>query len=120
LQKGRRVDPMTEPKTREKPPIGLKKDGKTFWMAVTTRYEILGHHRPLLEQACRCLDRAAEIRKKIDNEGLTICSAKGEVRPHPLLVAERDLRRTYGYLVKTLGLTDENTPKRGRRPGGVS
>lgn len=107
---------MTKKTNAEAPPKSLGKPGCEFWQSVTEQFHILPHHRPLLEQACRCLDRAEEIRGQIESEGLTIRSAKGEVRPHPLLVAERDIRRTYGYLLRVLGLSDQEKPQKPPKP----
>lgn len=48
--------------------------------------------------------RARQCRETIDREGLTVTGRDNQVKPHPLLAAERDARAQWLAGVKALGL----------------
>lgn len=97
---------MSEPRKPTRSPKGLGSSGKRFWRAVTSNFDIEDHHRELLSEACRCLDRLDQVREVLESDGPTVVTRSGDLRSHPLLTIERDTRRVFGYLVRTLGLND--------------
>jgi hypothetical protein len=74
--------------TATDPPANLAEPGMSLWNDVASKYDVSDPGgRELLLQACMACNRAAEMRKVIDAEGLTI-STKSGPREHPLLKHE--------------------------------
>jgi phage terminase small subunit len=61
--------------------------------------------RALLQTACECTDRLAQIRAAIDADGASVTDRFGQRKPHGLLAAERDARSGFLQAMKGLGLT---------------
>jgi P27 family predicted phage terminase small subunit len=58
-----------------------------------------------LAELVRTMDRLAAVRAAIDEEGPTTTGSRGQVRAHPLLGAEGDLRKQVAAGFDRLGLS---------------
>lgn len=47
----------------------------------------------VLADALRVMDRLAQVRAVLDDEGLTVVGSRRQTRPHPLLAVESGLRK---------------------------
>jgi hypothetical protein len=87
------------PRTRPEiaPPPGLTTGSRRLWAELLTDLECVTDGRPaaaslvVLEDVLRARDRLAVIRKTLAKEGVTVAGSRGQTRPHPLLVIERQL-----------------------------
>jgi hypothetical protein len=90
--------------------------GRRLVQAVEALYEVDEPRRPHLNTAALMLDRAAELRRVIDREGVSVTDRFGQVRPHPLLDAERRAHSEARMALRELGLStvdaDEARPPR--------
>ncbi|MEX0755764.1 MAG: P27 family phage terminase small subunit [Actinomycetota bacterium] len=86
------------------PPKHLKRRSRAFWRSVVATYELTEGDYVLLRSACETMDRLDEVRALIDEEGLTVPGSKGQLRPHPLLGAEKDARIGLARLLRELHL----------------
>ena len=66
-------------------------------------------HYDLLIELCRLDDRLGDIRKEIQENGITCITTKGRALVHPLLAAEATFSAMYSRLLRVLV-----TPIRGR------
>jgi hypothetical protein len=64
----------------------------------------------VLRVALEALDRLDEARKLVTEEGLTLVSPRGAVRPHPALRVEREARAGFLAALGRLGLMDKIAP----------
>ncbi len=92
-------------KTSPKPPSHLSKESRRLWVEIVKEY-VFDDQASLsvLVVALEARDRLAECRERINTDGLTITDRFGQVRPHPLLSAERDARSGVLQGFKMLGL----------------
>lgn len=92
-------------KTTPKAPNHLSKESKRLWTEIVKDY-VFDDSASLsvLVTALEARDRLQECRERINTEGLTITDRFGQVRPHPLLSAERDARSGVLQGFKMLGL----------------
>lgn len=101
------------------PPADLSEASKTWWRSVVDEFSVVdAPGLELLASACRCLDRAEQCRQAILRDGVTVRDRFEQVRPHPLLAAERDALAGFRAAVKQMGFDIEparNVP--GRPPG---
>ena len=72
---------------------------------------IVGEHRfddtaslALLRTALESHQRARMCREAVDKDGLTARDRFGNIRPHPLLAAERDARAAFLQAMRSLNL----------------
>ena len=107
---------MTEKTLRPKQPAGLAEAGRRLWNAVTADFFLEPWHIDMLEQACRALDRAETCRVQIEAEGVTVTDRFMQVKPHPLLPAERDARSQFRQFYRELKLDEDEPRPMGRPP----
>lgn len=88
------------------PPEGLNEEHQKIWYDFIERVSSAYHGKVYtFEQALFVRQRAEEIRKVIEKEGMTIESTRGNMpHAHPLLRAEKDARTLFCRLWKELGL----------------
>jgi|SRR6516162_3321500 P27 family predicted phage terminase small subunit len=87
------------------PPKHLGDQEKQIWRDVFADFELptkAGLH--VLTSALEAHQRARECREAISDEGLTVEGRDGQLRPHPLLAAERDARAAWLSGIRILGL----------------
>jgi P27 family predicted phage terminase small subunit len=101
-----------------KAPTHLKRAGRELWTRVVAEYELQPHHLTLLRLAAESLDRADAARKVVDAEGLVVPGYRGQPRPHPLLLTERDSRIATARLLREIGLSEE--PEADPRPPRIA
>lgn len=108
---------MKKPST--KPPDHLSAEAKKVWRDLLAEYQIddVAGLR-ILRTALESFDRAAEARRQIDNEGLTVLDRWGQKKAHPLLAVERDNRAAFLAGLKALNLDIEPLRDRAGRPPG--
>src|SRR5689334_2816990 len=88
-----------------RPPAGLSPRSVKLWGQLVPKNAQTPQRLALLTEALRCLDRADQLREKIDNEGLMLTTGKRDrVRIHPLAKLERQTRRDFVKAWKVLGL----------------
>jgi phage terminase small subunit len=108
--------------TPPRPPAGLGPAGRRLWRTIVAPFDLEGHERELLRQACRTADLIDGLAEVVDREGLTATSPQG-VRVHPAVVELRMQRTSLARLVAALGIPDSDDEDRdGRRspaPRGV-
>jgi phage terminase small subunit len=104
--------------TPPEPPACLGFAGAALWRRITTEYRFDdAGGQAVLEQSCRCLDLAEELRQAIADHGATGTTEGGALRVHPAVAAEISARNSCARLIRQLGVND--TPKRsgpGRPP----
>jgi hypothetical protein len=79
------------------PPAGLTPEGKRLWRELVADVECVTAGPPaaaslvIVDQVVRAQDRLVEVRSKLASDGITTDGSRGQTRPHPLLVMERQL-----------------------------
>jgi P27 family predicted phage terminase small subunit len=87
------------------PPKHLSTDGRKLFSALQKDYHITDPAGvKILTTLCEASDRARSCRELIAAQGVTVCDKWGQVKPHPLLAAERDSRAQILQAFKVLGL----------------
>jgi hypothetical protein len=71
-----------------------------------------------LQTALEAFDRMRECQKAIERDGAAVKDRWGQVKPHPLLSAERDARGQMLGALKQLNFDIEPLRDRPGRPGG--
>lgn len=88
-----------------RPPEHLQPDAAEFWRQVQHDYGIVDPPGlALLTSACELLDRAAEARRAIEQEGVTYTDRFGAPRTRPEVAVERNAVIAFGRTLKVLGL----------------
>ena len=86
----------------EPTPKGLAVGGRRCWKQVVSAYKLRPDELILLENACRTIDRIAELDAAMVGEPLVTKGSMGQVREHPLLAEARMqralLRQTFAQL----------------------
>ena len=100
---------MTNPTPR--PPRHLSAESRAFFSAITSSFEMDGHHFSLLRLALEAWDRGQQAREIIAREGVTTVDRFGQTRPHPAVNIERDARLSYARLLREIGLDAAGTPE---------
>lgn len=90
------------PRTPRTPtaPAGLDAAGRALWREVAGAYDLDHHEIPILVEACRLADRAAELEAAIEADGLTVTGSAGQPRLNP---AVAEVRQTRVALTRCLG-----------------
>jgi len=111
------VPPVGTVVTLPQPPASLGEAGLSLWRSIQGQYGIADSGGvAVLQAACECADRVAEIGATIDAQGLMIPGKTG-MREHPLLRHEVANRALLGRLISRLGLDIEALrPLPGRPP----
>ncbi|AQT81380.1 hypothetical protein B1R94_22190 [Mycolicibacterium litorale] len=91
-------------------PADLGAAGAAFWTSTLTRYWMDGepHKLAILEQACRVLDRIAELEAGMTGQPLTVWGSKHQPVIHPLIAEKRFQQGLFASLTKALGLPDSD------------
>lgn len=77
----------------QKPPLGLSKESREIWKKLIAEYGFEDQGGlELLKIYCQTSDRAKDCRKEIDKEGMQVKDRFGQLKPHPLLTAEKEAR----------------------------
>ena len=105
--------------TTDKPPKHLSRGAQEGWQKLTTEYSIDDEAgKLLLQTALEAFDRMKKAAERIDKDGDAVEDRFGQVKPHPLLNAERDARSQMLAALKQLNLDIEPlNDKPGRPPG---
>lgn len=100
-------------------PKHLSPAARKWWRAITSEYAIDDEAgRLLLQTALEAFDRMKAAGERITADGEAITDRFGQVKPHPLLPAERDARSQMLAALKQLNLDLEPLRDRPGRPGG--
>lgn len=100
-----------------KPPKHLSREAKSLWKAILTEYDLQASEEAILKLALENYDRAQACRQQISQEGATILSPSGLMRPHPALQAEKNAISAYLQAMRLLALNEEPPGPVGRPPG---
>lgn len=80
--------------TSTAPPRDLGSAGRRLWKSIMDEYEMAdAASLAVLRSMCQTVDRLADCRQQIAQDGLTILTVSGQMRPHPLLQHEAEARR---------------------------
>ena len=100
-------------------PQHLSTDAQDWWGAIQQEYGIEDNAgRLLLQTALEAFDRMKNAAEKIDEDGVAITDRFDQIKPHPLLPAERDARSQMLAALKQLNLDLEPLRDGPGRPGG--
>jgi phage terminase small subunit len=92
-------------------PKTLSAESRKLWREIVAQY---GLEDPpglaVLHESLAALDQARACRRRIRKDGEAIADRWGQVKPHPLLSAERDSRAAFFAGMKMLAFEQE--PKR--------
>jgi P27 family predicted phage terminase small subunit len=106
-------------KNSPKPPSHLSDDAQLWWKKLTTDFDLDDPAALLLLQtALEAFDRMKQAKARIDQDGAAIADRFGQIKPHPLLTAERDSRAQMLMALKNLHLDIEPLRSGLGRPGG--
>jgi hypothetical protein len=104
---------------RPKPPPHLGKEGRAFWRRINSAYVLESPHEfELLAMAAESLDRRAEARKAIEQNGLFIAGRyQGTERVNPAYALEKQAQASFVKAIQALNLdVTEDEPKRPVHP----
>jgi len=88
-----------------KAPTHLDTVERALWRSLTSAHRFDdASSLVLLRTALEAHMRARRCREAIDDEGEAIRDRFGQIKPHPLLPAERDARSGFLHAMKILGL----------------
>ncbi len=104
-------------------PRHLSKEARRIWRDILMGYDFNGDVAGLriLQASLEAYDRAQAARAEIDRAGMTVAGRDGQLKPHPLIPAERDNRHAFIAGLRALNLAHPLEPLRpgpGRPPGG--
>jgi P27 family predicted phage terminase small subunit len=100
-------------------PAHLSTESKRIWKKIFSEYPFEDEAGCLiLQTALEAKDRLEEARKIINKEGMQVVDRFGQLKPHPLLTAERDSRAQFLAGLKALNLDLEPLRDHPGRPGG--
>jgi P27 family predicted phage terminase small subunit len=99
------------------PPKGLSAEARRWWNRIMADYEISDDAgKLLLQTALECFDRMKNCQSAIAKDGELIRDRFEQLKPHPLLPAERDARSQMLAALKQLNLDLEPLRDRPGRP----
>ena len=88
-----------------KPPNGLSRQSAQLWRSILRDWAIEDSASlKVLEVGLRALDRSEQCRLSINKTGETVTDKFGQLKPHPLLAAERDSRAAFLAALRQLNL----------------
>src|SRR5262245_53502355 len=106
-------------RTAPKPPSSLKREGRALWRTLQEEFDITDSAGlALLRKVAEYEDELIVMTAAIEREGMTFKDSKGQLKPHPLLAARRDVRSAQLQTLKALNLDIE--PLKGHGPGRPS
>jgi P27 family predicted phage terminase small subunit len=101
-------------------PKHLSAEAKRWWREIMREYAIDDQAGLLLLQtALEAFDRMKSAQARINTDGEAVADRFGQIKPHPLLPAERDARAQMLAALKQLNLDVEPLRDRPGRPGGT-
>jgi P27 family predicted phage terminase small subunit len=86
------------------PPDHLGEPEKQIWRDILRDWKGTDASLAVLASALEILQRAHECRQIIDDEGLTVTGRDGQVKAHPLLIAERAAHKQFQTTLRQLGI----------------
>jgi hypothetical protein len=106
--------------TLPEPPCKLGTAGMDLWRGIVSSYEFSDRGSlETLSQACAAADRAAQMARRIDRDGVTLQNeTRGGFREHPLIRHELAARAFVVSALARLGLDLEPVKGMGRPGGG--
>jgi hypothetical protein len=109
----------SKPGANGEPSRKLGEHGLNLWRSVQAEFGIQDvGGLELLLQCCTALDRAEELRARIDADGAVVY-ARGVPKEHPAVKAELQCRAFICRTLARLGITDEPLKPLGRPPQGI-
>ena len=100
-------------------PRTLSTEARRWWRRLVNEYAIEDEAGVLiLQTALEAHDRMRDCQRAITQDGASIKDRWGQVKPHPLLSAERDARAAMLAALKALNLDLEPLKDRPGRPAG--
>lgn len=100
-------------------PGHLSDDAQEWWNTIAEEYGITDTGgRLLLQTALEAFDRMKSAAARINKDGAAVEDRFGQVKPHPLLPAERDARAQMLAAIKQLNLDLEPLKAGPGRPPG--
>lgn len=100
-------------------PKTLSTEGRTWWKRIVTEYDVTDDGgRLLLQTALEAFDRMRNCQAAIKRDGEMVKDRFDQLKPHPLLPAERDARAQMLAAMKALNLDLEPLRDRVGRPSG--
>jgi phage terminase small subunit len=97
--------PARTASNRAPPPAHLEPPEADLWSALLTDFTFADPASlALLEEALSAHQRARRCREMIDRDGETVLDKWKQVKPHPLLPAERDARAAFLAAMRMLNL----------------
>jgi P27 family predicted phage terminase small subunit len=91
-------------------PDHLRPETRDWYTRVRSTWVLDEHHQRLLQLACETWDAAQRAREAIARDGVTVATADGRIKAHPLLVEARSARQQFAGLLAQLELDDVGTP----------
>ncbi|WP_373054598.1 P27 family phage terminase small subunit [Thioalkalivibrio sp.] len=102
------------------PPKHLSADAKRWWRRIQAEYDIDDDAgKLLLQTALESFDRMRNCQAAIERDGELVRDRFDQLKPHPLLSAERDSRAQMLAALKALNLDLEPLRDRVGRPAGA-
>ena len=99
-----------------KAPATLQEQGRKLWHSIQGEYEIRDSGgQAILEQACRCIDRAEQCSTMVTKDGPTVIS-KNTYRENPHIKLELTARSLACRLLVRLGIRVEPVKSPGHPP----
>jgi P27 family predicted phage terminase small subunit len=100
-------------------PQHLSKEARNWWRQIRDEYSISDKAGLLLLQtALEAFDRMKAAQSRINTDGEAVEDRFGQIKPHPLLPAERDARAQMLAALKALNLDVQPVkPSVGKPPG---
>jgi P27 family predicted phage terminase small subunit len=96
-------------------PKHLSKEARKEWSRIQQEYGIEDDYGIfLLTRAMECFDKICSYEKIIEDQGATLMNRFGEIRVHPLIASQRDMRSSMLQSLKMLCLDIEPLKKPGR------
>jgi phage terminase small subunit len=86
-------------------PADLGATGRALWLKLAGAYKVDDEHgQTVLALACRAADREQACRRQIEHDGVSVRDKWNQIKPHPLLAAERDARSQVLAALRALAL----------------
>ena len=100
-------------------PKHLSEEAQRWWSAIVSEYSVDDEAgKLLLQTALESFDRMKAAARRINQDGEAVEDRFGQVKPHPLLTAERDARSQMLAALKQLNLDMEPLNDGPGRPPG--
>lgn len=101
-------------------PDHLSDEARGWWSRIVAEYDVSDQGGMLLLQtALEAFDRMKAAARRIDVDGEAVVDRFDQVKPHPLLTAERDARSQMLAALKQLNLDLEPLRDAPGRPPGI-